>query len=185
MTGTIEVDGVLRPTHNSAGILIHATDLGIRNFWRWFGNSKTVDGDGRPLVVFHGTKAKFTSFDEDRITEGGFFFSAERSAATRFGHHVLSVYLALKKPLVVAGETLPVEHSLEDIERLLDQAAAEGCDGIVILGFRDMNDRPVNTTIAFHCRQIKSIVNSGAFNPLEPSLDDEAYTPCADAGPAP
>lgn len=47
---TIEVDGVQRPTRNSAGQPIHHTEEGIRNFWRWFGSSRVVDDQGRPLV---------------------------------------------------------------------------------------------------------------------------------------
>ena len=32
-------------------------------FRRWFGESKVVDAEGRPLVVFHGTGATFDAFD--------------------------------------------------------------------------------------------------------------------------
>lgn len=60
---TIEVDGVDRPTRNSNGQPIHPTKEGIRNFWRWFADSKAVDAEGRPLVVYHGTNAKFDTFD--------------------------------------------------------------------------------------------------------------------------
>jgi len=54
---TIDVDGVSRPTTNSTGQPIHPTAEGVRNFWRWFGESKVVDAKGRPLVVYHGTDA--------------------------------------------------------------------------------------------------------------------------------
>ncbi len=57
---TVMVDGVERPTTNSEGNRIHPTDEGLRNFWRWFGDSKVVDKQGRPLVVYHGSpKADF------------------------------------------------------------------------------------------------------------------------------
>ena len=46
---TIDVDGVQRPTENSLGQPIHSTDEGIRNFWEWFGDSKVVDEQGRPI----------------------------------------------------------------------------------------------------------------------------------------
>ena len=52
---TIMVDGVERSTRNSNGQLIHPTKQGIENFWRWFGDSKVVDDDGKPLVVYHYT----------------------------------------------------------------------------------------------------------------------------------
>src|SRR5690606_27302507 len=60
---TIEVDGVERPTRNSNGQLIHPTEEGIRNFWRWFGDSKVVEVTGEPLVAYHGAGAKFNVFD--------------------------------------------------------------------------------------------------------------------------
>jgi hypothetical protein len=52
------IDG--KPTRNSLGKLIHPTEEGIRNFWKWFGNSKVVDAQGRPLVVYHGTNVRPT-----------------------------------------------------------------------------------------------------------------------------
>jgi len=64
---TINVDGVERPTTNSTGQLIHQTEDGIRNFWKWFGDSKVVDSEGRPLVVYHGTKADFSEFKKGDV----------------------------------------------------------------------------------------------------------------------
>nr|ACM90951.1 hypothetical protein pc1742 [uncultured bacterium URE12] len=55
---TIEIDGEQKPTTNSEGGLIADTEEGIRNFYKWFGDSKAVDNDGRPLVMFHGTPNK-------------------------------------------------------------------------------------------------------------------------------
>jgi len=51
----LEIDGKLRSTRNSDDKFIHSTEEGIRNFWRWFGDSKVVDKKGRPLVVYHST----------------------------------------------------------------------------------------------------------------------------------
>lgn len=59
---TIRVDGRDRPVHNSEGRLIHADEAGIVDFWRWFGDSTTVDGEGRPLVLYHGTRRRFDAF---------------------------------------------------------------------------------------------------------------------------
>jgi hypothetical protein len=63
---TLEIDGKQRPTKNSKGQLIHPTEEGIRNFWAWFGESKVVDDQGRPLVVYHGTGNDFSAFDVNR-----------------------------------------------------------------------------------------------------------------------
>lgn len=52
---TIEVNGVERTVYNSNGERIAKSEPALRNFWNWFGDSKVVDEDGRPLVVYHGT----------------------------------------------------------------------------------------------------------------------------------
>jgi hypothetical protein len=49
------VDGVRRQVHNNTGRPIHWSEEGIRNFWRWFGNSQAIDSEGRPMVMYHGT----------------------------------------------------------------------------------------------------------------------------------
>lgn len=73
---TIDVDGVVKPTDDSEGRAIYSgyegpelfgmetapTQQGLRNFWKWLGNSKAVDNQGRPLVYYHGTAADITAF---------------------------------------------------------------------------------------------------------------------------
>ncbi len=62
-------------------------------FYRWFGNSKVVDDQGRPLVVYHGTSADFNTFDtgkggsvwDDDASRVGIFFSADKYDAEYFG----------------------------------------------------------------------------------------------------
>jgi hypothetical protein len=43
-------------------------------FKRWFKDSKIVDEDGNPLVVYHGTPAKFSSFSDAGVARDGGFF---------------------------------------------------------------------------------------------------------------
>lgn len=64
---TINIDGKERPTTNSNGDPIATTEQGLRNFYKWFVDSKVVDEQGRPLVVYHGTSAdeRFESFFQD------------------------------------------------------------------------------------------------------------------------
>ena len=47
--------GVPLPNENSLGNKIIPDDdkEKIINFWNWFGDSKIVDKQGRPLVVYH------------------------------------------------------------------------------------------------------------------------------------
>jgi len=60
-------------------------------FKRWFGDSKVVDADGKPLVVYHGSpNAGFTVFDEDRAgsntqnARAGFFFTESKKNAETY-----------------------------------------------------------------------------------------------------
>jgi hypothetical protein len=107
---TIEVDGVRRPTTNSNGRPIAATEEGVRNFWRWFGDSKVVDDQGRPLVVYHGTTEDFASFDKAKIganypnVSRAFYFSATPSGAADYAlDHAGASYARPGMPGVFAG----------------------------------------------------------------------------------
>lgn len=46
----ITINGKKRPTTNSEGKAIGNTVFSIHNFYRWFGDSKAVDEQGRPLA---------------------------------------------------------------------------------------------------------------------------------------
>ena len=96
-------------------------------FKKWFGNSKVVDADGKPLVVYHGTrKAGFSVFDpvraghnSGRNFEGIYFtngaagastYSNSRKEAAISGNYDsrydgepgnYSVYLSIKNPYEV------------------------------------------------------------------------------------
>ena len=50
------------------------------NFWKWFGNSKTVDKDGNPLVFYHGTRQTFNKF-KAKYDDGLLFFAYDEEFA--------------------------------------------------------------------------------------------------------
>ena len=61
-------------------------------FKNWFGNSKVVDENGNPLVVYHGTNADFDTFDNS-VNQSkhrqvgadlGYFFTDSEKVARRF-----------------------------------------------------------------------------------------------------
>jgi len=75
-------------------------------FKKWFGKSKVVDGDGEPLVVYHGTKKDFnvyekqeTSYLLDRLV--GFHFAVDPKVSNTFTTD------SFRKP-VEGGSVLPV-----------------------------------------------------------------------------
>lgn len=84
----IPVDGRKRPTTDSEGRQIHPTQEGVEQFWRWFGKSKTVDSEGRPIVFYHGTTSDFSEFQSSNLTGGLMFFTPEADVGTMYaqGH---------------------------------------------------------------------------------------------------
>lgn len=99
-------------------------------FQRWFGDSKVVDENGEPLVVYHGTYGDFTAFDSAFMYSGegashtgsGFYFTTNPESASRYaimkgdeGGQVMPVYLSLQKPLYIdfaTGETTGADITL-------------------------------------------------------------------------
>ena len=82
-----------------------------KEFKEWFDNSKVVDKDGKPLVVYHGTDTKFESFDESKIKRSvlgyGFNFTADKNTAKEFNpKNVMEVYLDIKKPFILSKENI-------------------------------------------------------------------------------
>ncbi len=114
-TKTININGKERMTTNSEGNRIAKTEEGLRAFYEWFGDSKVVDDQGRPSVVYHGTRAKFSTFDKGKkgeassVSRVGFWFSPSEEFGRNFAEDawygeedviVMPVYLNLKNPKI-------------------------------------------------------------------------------------
>lgn len=77
-------------------------------FQKWFADSKVVDAEGKPLVVYHGSPNDFTVFsykfnNSNGQADGrGFYFTDNRSYAEGYqsdGGKLFEVYLSLQNPL--------------------------------------------------------------------------------------
>ena len=82
-------------------------------FKRWFSNSKVVNEDGSPKVMYHGTNKDFNEFviAEKANRTGmpdGFYFTSDQEDASRYakgeGANVLPVYLSIKNPYNLGGK---------------------------------------------------------------------------------
>jgi hypothetical protein len=99
---TVNINGVERTVYNSNGDRIAMSELALRNFYNWFGDSKVVDEQGRPLVVYHGTNKEFDSFDKKLLgtttlaysARQGFFFTDSEDVANSYGD-----YAAIYQPI--------------------------------------------------------------------------------------
>lgn len=78
---TITINGKDRSVYNSTGDRIAKSKEALTNFWRWFGNSKVVDEQGRPLVVYHGSLWKFDTF---KTNNNVYDFSTNQEFAKRY-----------------------------------------------------------------------------------------------------
>jgi hypothetical protein len=180
-TGFIEVDGAQRPIANSNGQRIHPTDAGLRNFWRWFGDSQVVDAQGRPLVVYHGTGFTqagdaIVSFQMSAGLYGaGAYFSGNPERAANYAKAgqgtVYPVYVRLTNPISIDDYIERFEGTTRSDERAWDarqELLNDGVDGVL--------SEPRGSTrfwevVAFNENQIKSAIgNLGTFSPDSPSI---------------
>lgn len=111
-------------------------------FKRWFGDSKVVDENGDPLVVYHGTPKEFTEFKEGKTWQGfGFHFGTAEAAnqvlqqgrnSPEFGNQrVIPVYLSIKNPLKFDASYDRGRHDPMDIyQMVMRKAEEEGVPGV-------------------------------------------------------
>ena len=188
---TIEVDGKERTVYNSNGDRIAKSKEALTNFWKWFGDSKVVDEQGRPLVVYHGSLAQFDAFDPNRFnTSGGnlygagFYFSNNFESAEDYGANVVSVYLKLNNPFVVEkGDTISKSLSKKGVSKqeIIDKygyAVEYGEEypnspsdigyqkQIMSMGYDGVMVQHEfdNEYVAFNSTQIKSVDNRGTYS---------------------
>jgi hypothetical protein len=165
-------------------------------FKRWFGDSKVVDAEGRPLVVYHGYAGRtFNIFNRKKlganfdnpVSRAGFFFADEATADTfadsaaddkfwsgkRISRpRVHAVYLSLQNPIEIdAAEYDGTSDSdTAELAKKIEDAKKAGHDGAVIRGWQDGSGAEVQY-VAFRPEQIKSATgNSGAFDPANPDI---------------
>jgi hypothetical protein len=169
-------------------------------FKKWFGDSKVVDEQGKPLVVYHGTlKPGFTEFNPSTIgdtfgaDERGFFFISDPKiastyaetnsyGASREGGGVYPAYISLKKPLILDDLFLkkegmaPIGKNNEDVISFWDNYQslilewADDKKADGVILVDNTGKKPVKMIVAFKPNQIKSIYNQGTFDPNDPNI---------------
>ena len=128
-------------------------------FKRWFGDSKVVDAEGRPLVVYHGTAHTFDAFDADNgmawASEGfrvpelyadSSAYYADRDPETEGGgENVIPLLMRITKPFD-ADLGLPKSVGIDQIlNAMVDQAG-----------------RPLSETERLRMQEIFGIVRGAA-----------------------
>ena len=166
-------------------------------FKKWFGDSKVVDKNGKPLVVYHGTENNFKIFknlgQSRQIGANiGFFFTSDKDMAKEYanGGRVLPTYLSIKNPLIIepnsivnifnqeikitdAFDFFTQLDTLKSEQEVKDELLNQGYDGIIL------NDTNVDTPfiqnihdvyVALDNKQIKSVNNKGTFDENNPNI---------------
>jgi len=187
----VNINGVERSKYNNLGNLIHQTEEGIINFWKWFGGSKVVDEQGRPLVCTHTTNIDFDEFNLDKTKSSsvwgkGIYVSLNKIWKTGNGMtkqlYVLSknpFYLNKeidKKDLEILSDLLG--RKLDAVPLLsLEKRYGSVANGLQVAGYDGIfHDGPGNTSdhlMVFSPNQIKSVTdNNGNFDPNSSKLTE-------------
>lgn len=145
---TITINGKERTVYNSTGDRIAKSKEALENFYKWFGNSKVVDEQGRPLVVYHGTNAEFDTFDKNKAFDGAFYFSPNKEFAKGYGN-IMPTYLSIKNPTTI----IPASRIQKE------KFSKQGFDGVA---YKDTSGLEIFA--AFNSNQIKSVKNRGSFS---------------------
>lgn len=115
----------------------------------FFKDSKVVDDNGRLRVMYHGSNAEFSVFDESRISSttkrymAGFYFTAEKRVAEKWSRYrartqggspaVFEVYLNIKNPLYLTEQEYKrLGYDEKYRETVVNQLFENQNDGILI-----------------------------------------------------
>ncbi len=134
-------------------------------FKKWFGDSKVVDADGNPAVVYHGTNKDFAKFDKNAATMGGItWFTSNPAEASDYAMQTPDKTGANVKPLYVRIEN---PAGWDEYQKLgLGELKARGFDGSIL---KDPDGS--FSGFAFDPKQFKSATgNSGKFDPKKADI---------------
>jgi hypothetical protein len=120
-----------------------------KGFKQWFGDSKAVDKQGKPITFFHGSPKNFKSFDiskanDDGFLGKGFYFKGYNGDVLQFARgdgYIHEVYLSIKNPIdlsmydkrISSNKSLPMDVLYAAIKKFNEDPTIDG----IILGGGD------------------------------------------------
>ncbi len=158
------------------------------NFYKWFGNSKVLDSDKNPLIVYHGTAKEFDKFDINKFstrTDDGFFgkgfYFGSKNDAKRYAKnvvdykaldgHVGAYYLKIEKPLIIIDDVEGKEDlNVDLIDLRFDDVTAfekklrENYDGVIFETTLSYSGKIDYQYMVINPNQIKSVNNNGSYD---------------------
>lgn len=163
-----------------------------RNFAAWFGQSKAVNPDGSPLLLYHGTMADITAFHggQDNATyftpssvlAVGFANDSDRGWEDQVAPVVMPVYISVANPRVITWEELQELAGNDEgwiewtaMTSVVHDARNAGHDGIHLVDVREYDGSVNDQWLTFRPHQVKSALgNSGLYCPDNKAIDDLA-----------
>lgn len=159
-----------------------------QNFKKWFGNSKIVDLDDNPMIVYHGTHKVFDEFvarEHKKDTEGFYFTANPKYAETFAGYdsdnkefykltkkemedgnrfpNIVPVYLSVQNPLIISNFDNDLIEDIGYWKHIYDKVKSKGYDGVMT--------EDLEQIFVFSPNQIKSAYgNKGSFDPTVKSM---------------
>lgn len=133
-------------------------------FKSWFNESKVVDSNGNPLIMYHGTPKSFNQFNTNEsgalLGKGSYFTADNFDAAAYAGNKKpMQTYLSIQNPYYVNSvmDKVPSRQELKDL----------GHDGVILLN----EDKTVKWAVVHKPNQIKSVtMNNGDFDSNNPDI---------------
>lgn len=125
-----------------------------------------VDEQGQPLVVYHGTKDRFDSFERAKTSDGGFHFGTRDQAIMRSGRSgfLIKALLEIRNP-----------RRSKDLggswKKKIESAKGAGHDGIVYLNRYEGISR-ATVTRAYEERKDLDLVTDAEFHKYAPETRD-------------
>tara|TARA_R110000782_G_scaffold65140_1_gene132662 strand:- start:2667 stop:3113 length:447 start_codon:yes stop_codon:yes gene_type:complete len=126
------------------------------NFYSWFNGSQVIDDSGNPLVCYHGTSKRFSTFNRKHSAQGVFWFSSDKNKI--LGGEAGAANTSALIPVYISAKNLA---GWPEYDKLgLGQIQESGYDGVK-LG---------DDYVIFEPTQIKSINNKGDWSPQNKSI---------------
>jgi hypothetical protein len=158
-------------------------------FKNWFGESKVVDAEGKPLTVYHGT-SKDVDFNSFKGNKNGIWFTPDTESASSYAmqndsmgfkqgygykmeptnraSRVIPAYVSIKNPAIFDVWPNQIRDATNYKKALGDyftQLKAQGHDGVIFGSGKD------TVYVAFNPEQVKSATaNKGTFDPLNKDI---------------
>jgi len=185
-----------KPATRKLGTSIQETITKTETFQKWFGNSKVVDENGQPLVVYHtgafddskiisasDVQKEKGNYDPNRFNHG-IYFTADPDYSAEYGKELLTgkpkegasmypVYLSIQNPFIIRNSK-----ELSGIDKLgshNDMASLfisrEALEKLKSMGYDGIINEVWDEIVAFEPTQIKSAIgNQGTYDSSNPDI---------------